>query len=251
MTAENLAKFRLDPNIDFWKELKNGSDHFEVTKAEPPVLVCGKHYVFGAAASGEVSAATPCPALKRDDGVEAEVADKAAKDDAKVAELVASGVKPIRLVYQDGGQNPAFAGYKDSSDPDALAAGPEEIVLDQPAKAVPAAVKVASADAAKRRAAVMASAETPAAPTSSTPTPVAQPEAAGRGRLCGLRASRRRFRRPVGRRAEREEMAASRRRREIPKQTRPLMCRTSRRLPARLCPRAATRRSPKAKNPCA
>ena len=50
MTAENLAKFRLDPNIDFWKEIKNGSDHFEVTKTEPPVLVCGKHYVFGATA---------------------------------------------------------------------------------------------------------------------------------------------------------------------------------------------------------
>ena len=51
MTAENLAKFRLDPNIDFWKELKNGSDHFEVTKQEPPVVVCGKHYVFGATAN--------------------------------------------------------------------------------------------------------------------------------------------------------------------------------------------------------
>ena len=50
MTAENLAKFRLDPNIDFWKELKNGSDHFEVTKQEPPVIVCGKRYVFGATA---------------------------------------------------------------------------------------------------------------------------------------------------------------------------------------------------------
>src|ERR1700736_3212727 len=47
MTAENLAKHRLDPNIAFWKELKNGSDHFEVSKTEPPVGVCGKHYVFG------------------------------------------------------------------------------------------------------------------------------------------------------------------------------------------------------------
>ena len=40
MTAENLAKERLDPNIAFWKELKNGYDHFEVTKAEVPVVVC-------------------------------------------------------------------------------------------------------------------------------------------------------------------------------------------------------------------
>ena len=139
MTAENLAKFRLDPNIDFWKDLKNGSDHFEVVKQEPPVLVCGKRYVFGAAASGPVSATEPCPALKRDETVEALVAEKASKDDAKVAELVASGVKPVRLVYADGGQNPVFAGYKDESDPDALATGPKEIVLNDQPMPVPAA----------------------------------------------------------------------------------------------------------------
>ena len=56
MTTENLAKHRLDPNIAFWKELKNGADHFEVTKDEIPVLVCGRHYVFGATADGEVDA---------------------------------------------------------------------------------------------------------------------------------------------------------------------------------------------------
>ena len=56
MTAENLAKHRLNPNIAFWKELKNGADHFEVTLAEPKVVVCGKHYVFGATPAHEVSA---------------------------------------------------------------------------------------------------------------------------------------------------------------------------------------------------
>ena len=104
--------------------------------------------------------------------MESEVAEKASKDDAKVAELVASGVKPIRLVYQDGGQNPAYAGYKDSSDPEALASGPQEIVLEQPAKATPAAVKVASADAAKSRI-QPASAPVPQAAAASAPAPVA------------------------------------------------------------------------------
>ena len=66
MTAENMAKFRLDPNIDFWKNLKDGSDHFEVTKNEPSVLVCGKHYVFDATTKDEVKGSEPCPALKRD-----------------------------------------------------------------------------------------------------------------------------------------------------------------------------------------
>src|SRR5579871_5502705 len=117
MTPENMAKFRLDPNIAFWKDLKNGSDHFEVTKDEPSVTVCGKRYVFDATPKGDVSASEPCPALTRDSNVEALVAEKEQNDDGKVADLVASGVKPIRLVYADGGQNAVFAGYKDTSDP--------------------------------------------------------------------------------------------------------------------------------------
>jgi murein L,D-transpeptidase YafK len=147
MTAENLAKHRLDPNADFWKQLKNGADHFEVTKTETPVLVCGKRYVFGAHVDGEVSARAPCPALHRDDDVEEQVAEKQAKDDEAVAALVAKGVKPIRLVYEDGGQNPVFAGKVDASRPDALVEGPREIALDNSGKAIPAVVKVANAAA--------------------------------------------------------------------------------------------------------
>jgi len=178
MTAENLAKYRLDPNIDFWMEIKSGSDHFEVTRTEPPVMVCNKHYVFGATADGPISAAGHCPALHRDDGVEAAVAEKQSKDEAKVAELVASGVKPVRTVYADGGQNPVFAGYKDSSDPDALVSGPREIVLEA-TKPVPAAVKVAVSDAVKRRvedshATDQVAAAAPPAPPQEAPQPQPQ-----------------------------------------------------------------------------
>jgi murein L,D-transpeptidase YafK len=174
MTAENMAKYRLDPNIDFWKELKNGSDHFEVTKEEPPVVVCGKRYVFGATANGSVSASAACPALHRDEDVESAVAEKESTDQTKVAELVASGVKAIRTVYADGGQNPVFAGYKDTSDPEALASGPEEIVLENHVKTAPAAVKVATADGAKQRAAFTAH---PPAPVAAAATAPAEPAA--------------------------------------------------------------------------
>ena len=175
MTAENLAKYRLDPNIDFWKELKNGSDHFEVTKTEPSVVVCAKHYVFGANVSESVSATAPCPALHRDESVEAAVAEKESDDNSKVAELVAKGVKPIQTVYADGGQNPVFAGYKDTSDPDALASGPQDIVLEDRAKPVPAAVKVATADASRRR--VPAShIQVAASPAPAPPQEAAQPQ---------------------------------------------------------------------------
>jgi murein L,D-transpeptidase YafK len=173
MTAENMAKFRLDPNIDFWKNLKNGSDYFEVTKTEPPVLVCSKRYVFGATAKDQVSGSDPCPALKRDESVDALVAEKVEKDDAKVADLVASGVKPIHLVYADGGQNPVFAGYKDERDPEALATPPQEIVLNDRPKPAPAAVKIAVADAEKKHAASAASAPIEAAAAPAAPVAVA------------------------------------------------------------------------------
>jgi len=146
MTAENLAKHRFDPNIAFWKQLKNGADHFEVTKTEPAVLVCEKHYVFGAHADGDVSARGPCPALHREQDVETAVAEKQSTDDEAVAALVAKGVKPVMLVYQDGGQNPAFAGkFDDVSAPEALLEGPREIPLDSSGKPIPAVVKVANA----------------------------------------------------------------------------------------------------------
>jgi murein L,D-transpeptidase YafK len=178
MTAENMAKFRLDPNIDFWKNLKDGSDHFEVTKNEPSVLVCGKHYVFDATTKDEVKGNEPCPSLKRDPNVEAQVAEKESDDEAKVAELAASGVKPIHLVYADGGQNPAFTGYKDVSDPDALASGPQEIVLNDRAKPVSAAVKVAVADADKKRVASVAPAPVEAAAPAEPPTTNVAPASA-------------------------------------------------------------------------
>ena len=46
MTPENLAKHVDSPHFDFWKRLKEGSDHFEVTKRPPKVDVCNRNYVF-------------------------------------------------------------------------------------------------------------------------------------------------------------------------------------------------------------
>lgn len=46
MTAENMAKKINHPKFEFWKMLKEGSDHFEVTNKQPKVDVCEKRYVF-------------------------------------------------------------------------------------------------------------------------------------------------------------------------------------------------------------
>ena len=151
MTAENLAKHRLDPNIAFWKNLKEGSDHFEVTKTEPTIGVCGRKYVFNATTSSSMDPLGPCPALKQDPEVKDQVAEKERDDDRKVAELVAKGVQPVKVVYADGGQNPYFAGrVADYSRPDAVAAGPTEIAMAEP-KAKSNLVKVAGAKAAKAK----------------------------------------------------------------------------------------------------
>ena len=50
MTAENMARHRHSPHYDFWKMLKVGYDHFEVTKRPPEVNVCEKKYVFNQSA---------------------------------------------------------------------------------------------------------------------------------------------------------------------------------------------------------
>ena len=147
MTAENLAKHRLDPNIGFWRELKKGADEFEVTKMQTPVGVCNRHYVFAKPKGGaSFDAEAACPPLDLDKEVLRAVADKEARDESEVQSLVAKGIKPIRIVYQDGGQNPAFAHrFAEVSRPDAIAAAPTEIVLDDTPKARSVAVQIASA----------------------------------------------------------------------------------------------------------
>ncbi len=53
MTPQNMAENQNDPNFQFWKMLKEGYDHFEITKAPPKVDVCDKRYVFNRIAEGE------------------------------------------------------------------------------------------------------------------------------------------------------------------------------------------------------
>jgi murein L,D-transpeptidase YafK len=118
MTAENMAKFRHDPNLAFWKNLKEGSDNFEVTKAEPKVGYCGGKYIFNAeSASGRLDAVANCPPLRpTDPSVAQAVAAKQHQDDQKVAELVQRGTPAIRVAYSDGGQNASFrnTGYSNA-----------------------------------------------------------------------------------------------------------------------------------------
>ena len=63
MTAENMARHRDNPNIEFWKMLKVGYDHFELTKRPPEVNVCEKNYDFNQQADKPFTPAGACPAM--------------------------------------------------------------------------------------------------------------------------------------------------------------------------------------------
>jgi murein L,D-transpeptidase YafK len=70
MTAENMARHRDNPHIEFWKMLKVGYDNFELTKRPPEVNVCEKKYVFNQQADKPFSPAGACPAMTTPAGLE-------------------------------------------------------------------------------------------------------------------------------------------------------------------------------------
>lgn len=46
MTAQNMVRHEDSQHYAFWKTLKEGSDHFEITKLPPKIDVCERNYVF-------------------------------------------------------------------------------------------------------------------------------------------------------------------------------------------------------------
>lgn len=165
MTAENLAKHRADPHIAFWKNLKEGSDQFEVTKREPSWAVVSGRYGFNGTDPATIAA----------------VASKQARDEREITDLVTKGERAIRLVYEDGGGHQSFreialaaAGANaytalddrtrrslgDVSRPDALAAEPREVPIEAAAAQPPKPVRLSG---------------TRATPTTVTPATAAAP----------------------------------------------------------------------------
>jgi murein L,D-transpeptidase YafK len=181
MTAENLAKHRADPNIAFWKQLKEGADNFEVTKLEPKVGVCARHYVFNASpeAPGQrLEADAVCPPLKQDSEIASLVREKQHQDEQKIAELTASGVKAVRLVYADGGQHPDFLSkMPEVSRPDALAQAPVEIDLSDSKLAKSPALQIAAAKGKMNGGATSVTAYAPAQTASIPASPAASASA--------------------------------------------------------------------------
>jgi hypothetical protein len=124
MTPANLARHRTNPNMPFWKMLKEGNDHFEVTHMEPKVDVCDRHYVFDAqqpANSTKPLAFSPsghCPVYEVADGIAGPALEKQRNDEYQIAQLTRfnSPVAPI-VMGTDGGMNRVFVAKLQETQP--------------------------------------------------------------------------------------------------------------------------------------
>jgi hypothetical protein len=126
MTADNLVLHRMDPNVAFWRQLKEGSDRFAATGEELVVGVSAGQYSFRPARSPEA---------------ETEVQAYRAMEDDHMAVSLEEGRAAIQTTYADGGQHPSFTALwrrgvslGEVSRPEALAyAGLERVIV--PARA--------------------------------------------------------------------------------------------------------------------
>ncbi len=134
MTPLNIARHRDNPNMPFWRMLKEGNDHFEVTHLEPKVNVCETRYVFDAQlgstdmpangagpwrSTDAFAAASRAPLTFNPDGwcppyqvpqeIAVEVSEKNRRDEIEIADLARSGTPtvPVRT-RMDGGTHPIF-----------------------------------------------------------------------------------------------------------------------------------------------
>ncbi|MGL6060888.1 MAG: L,D-transpeptidase family protein [Bradyrhizobium sp.] len=116
MTPMNMAKHRNNPNMPFWRMIKEGYDHFEVTKQEPKVDFCEKKYVFNAIRAPNAkndpvfNASAKCPAYAISDEVADAVRARQQEEQSETSKLVARGTPVARMnTGIDGGMHKVFA----------------------------------------------------------------------------------------------------------------------------------------------
>jgi murein L,D-transpeptidase YafK len=112
MTAKNMARHRNNPNLAFWRMLKEGSDHFELTKTQPKIDVCEKRYVFNAHLfdpSELFDGKSQCPAFEVPKEIASAVAAKKQADEREAAVLARLLPAAPIVTGRDGDTHQAFA----------------------------------------------------------------------------------------------------------------------------------------------
>ena len=122
MTPLNMARHRNSPHMAFWRMIKEGYDHFEVTHLEPQVDVCEKRYIFDAESTDRFSPAERCPAYKLREDIAVAAGEKQRRDDIETVELINRGTPTVPVATGgDGGMNPTFlAAVRSHRDPGAV-----------------------------------------------------------------------------------------------------------------------------------
>ncbi|NBJ13781.1 L,D-transpeptidase family protein [Microvirga sp. SYSU G3D207] len=143
MTPKNLAEHRASPHIAFWRNLKEGSDHFETTRRPPKVASCGRRYVFNASPNSpgaRFDAGAACPAYTVEAEAAMMVAAKQASDETRIGKIIASGRAAVSYTYLDGSMHPSFREILRRSGParlQALTSGSVEVSRPETALAEP------------------------------------------------------------------------------------------------------------------
>ncbi|WP_226579861.1 L,D-transpeptidase family protein [Acuticoccus sediminis] len=175
MTPENMAKHADSENLEFWENLKEGADHFEVTGVAPKVDVCERRYVFNASSSGRFIPSASCPSYTVDPQVAQLVTKKRDTDLEKRASLVARVEMRKQREERWEEREQAISGFfsrarADSPEPAAAATADTNTEAAAPAAATPAPAPAAAPAATKPEPA-------PAAPPAVASTSGTQPSA--------------------------------------------------------------------------
>ncbi|MCB1417545.1 MAG: murein L,D-transpeptidase [Notoacmeibacter sp.] len=170
MTAANMARYKDDPNIGFWQMLKEGYDHFELTKLPPKVDVCGKRYVFNqepAEGSKFSGAAAACPPMSQPDSLRMAYDSLKQSHDAAFSAAMSeapSGKAPF----------PSIQGAKEAA---LVAAWSKKRSRGERVPVEPPYIGAASPNKPEVRYIPAPRATAPAAPAASEPAPAAKPQA--------------------------------------------------------------------------
>ncbi|RTM01602.1 murein L,D-transpeptidase [Ancylobacter aquaticus] len=123
MTPANMAEHRANPNMPYWRNLKEGTDLFAVTRVPPNVSACGGRYSFTSGTQPAQPLAdplAPCPLPAADSALMA-AASKQVQDEQHIAVLSATR-PPANATYVDGGMHSSFRDILRRVGPQKLAA---------------------------------------------------------------------------------------------------------------------------------
>jgi murein L,D-transpeptidase YafK len=143
MTSANLARHRNNPHVPFWRMLKEGADHFDVTRQEPKIDVCNRRYVFNAVPDDPMKPfdpSRPCPAYHMQPEIAELLQNRQNSDRNDITTMFTRNMPaaPVRT-FNDGGSNPVFAGRVPMSSVQAQQAAAEADAVEDDDTPPPAA----------------------------------------------------------------------------------------------------------------